>query len=189
MPLLGLGALVQVAAADLGHPLTGSATNATPQPPPIPVDANGKRLAGSWAGPYTYRNGHSGKCLDMTGYDDLAAAVQYQCLKGWASQAWYVWQAGGDGSVAYLLIGNGATGKCLDLWSFTRGSAVIQMPCYTGLANQQWIRTVANLQLYTNAATQFCMEVGGWATQDNAAIIEWDCFGNPNQLWFEYNWS
>lgn len=159
---------------------------AAPAPPPAPIGPDGVRMQGSWSGPYTYRNYHSGKCLDMSGTAEGAAAVQRQCLAGYTSQAWYEWFYMGDGSIAYFLLSNGFTGQCIT-GIHGRGVALWQQPCYE-VEHQTWIRTVANLNQYTNEMTSLCMEVGGWATHDGAIVMSWDCLGNPNQLWSKFGW-
>lgn len=162
------------------------AVSAVPPPPPAPRGRDGRQLKGAWWGPYTLRNVHSGKCLDMTGYEDGDRADQYRCLDGNPSQAWYEWQYMGDGSISFFLLGNSATGKCIT-GLYGKGQIVYQQSCYE-VSPETWYRTSDNLNQYVNDDSGMCLEVGGWATNDGADVITWDCLGNPNQLWLEYDW-
>jgi hypothetical protein len=188
LALLGSFLQAQTVSAETIEAIAPVTTGEIPAPPPVPVSGDGNRLDGQWVGPYTFRNVHSGKCLDMSGTADAAQAVQYQCLAGNTSQAWYLWMTGGDGSVAFHLFGNSNTGKCLQVFSFIRGAAVQQYPCSSAGPGYEWGRTVANMNLYWNRLTNFCMEVGGWSTANAAPVIQWDCFGNNNQLWMQHAW-
>jgi hypothetical protein len=180
-----LGAPASAAPAP-SAPETEKAAPAVPPPPPPPVGADGKRLPGAWYGPYTYRNFHSGKCLDTYGNSIGATTMQYDCLGGEVSQAWYEWIYDGDGSVAIFLIGNSETGGCASGIE-DKGGVIWHQVC-AETEPQTWVRTVANLNEYWNQMTGLCMEVGGWSTANGAAVISWDCFGNPNQLWAKYDW-
>lgn len=154
-------------------------------PPPAPVTRDGKRLPGVWVGPYTYRNAHSGKCLDVSSAGQGAIVIQDQCWAGDTTQAWWKWEYMGDGFVSYSLLANSAANGC------ATGISERQALWITGCAEtepQTWYRTSDRLNEYINQMTHLCMEVGGWSTANGATVMSWDCLGNPNQIWFTYDW-
>ena len=169
-----------------GSMLTTPATASTAVPPADPVSADGRKLPGQWFGPFTYRNQHSGKCLDLSYAGLGASVVQNSCIAGKASQAWYVWQYKGDGFISFVLFGNGAggTGCASGIYArsglFTKGCAENE--------DQTWYRTSDRLNEYFNEMTGLCMEVGGWSKADGATVMTWDCLHNPNQVWFRWDW-
>jgi hypothetical protein len=110
-------------------------------PPPPLVDANGVAVAGSWHGPYTFRNLNSGKCLDILGAStkDSAPAVQCTCAAFGRSQTWWLWQMPGGSQHSFNLFMNDYSGKCVMPYTRSRGAEVRQYPCY-GRAHQIWLR-------------------------------------------------
>ena len=157
-------------------------------PPPPPVDANGIALAGSWHGPYTFRNFNSGKCLDILGAStkDGAPAVQYTCAPFGRSQTWWLWQMPGGSQHSFNLFMNDYSGKCIMPYTGSRGAEVRQYPCYE-YEIMTWANTINDPNLYYNYGTGFAMEVNGASKANFARVLQWTKHGRAHQIWLRYN--
>jgi hypothetical protein len=194
--LLG-GGVVSPAAADGRPPPTDQAAvlpeptlveNSGLKPPPPLTSPDGTRLAGDWYGPYTFRNFHSGKCLDVLGasLQNGAPIVQYTCVANGMSQMWWFWTAINDAFVQLVHMQNHYSGKCLDVYGFDRGAGLIQDPC-VGTDRQIWMRTSNAQTIYTNYRTGFRMEVQGASKANFARIVQWTDHGQAHQHWLRYD--
>ncbi|MFJ7271320.1 RICIN domain-containing protein [Streptomyces sp. NPDC099050] len=127
-----------------------------------------------------FRNTHSGKCLEVGGWNlnDGATVNQWTCHGG-ANQKWRY-------STSSKTIVNLHSGKCLEPggWSTSNGSGANQWACHGG-ANQKWDlwSDGAGHLMYQNVNSGKFLEVGGWSLHDGAGVNQWAYTGGANQKW------
>lgn len=156
-------------------------------PPPPPVGSDGVRLAGSWEGPWTFRNDNSNRCMDILGASKAegARAVQYTCVPGGVSQKWYLWVVVETLASNGYYIGNANSGKCVTPHSIHRGGEVLQWTC-SGAESQIWWTPNTSADSYKtwrNDLTGYYLEVQGGSLSNFAKIVSWTWHGRAHQRW------
>jgi hypothetical protein len=157
-------------------------------PPAPPVGADGVRLEGSWVGPFTFVNVHSGKCMDILGASMAleARAVQYTCVPGGVSQQWFIWLVTELQFRNSYYIGNAHSGQCLTPLSGARGVEVVQTLCVNGASQDWWVENSGNPEWdrnWENDYSGFYLEVAGASTSNFAGIVQWTYHGRAHQEW------
>jgi len=115
-------------------------------------------------------NTASGKCLSITGDDNMNKAELFDCANAPAT----IWKFK-DGQIV------NSDGKCLDIFGDHKsdGSDVGIYSCWGG-ANQKWEQKNGNL---VNPATGKCLDIAGDHKSDHSVIDIWGCWGGANQKW------
>ena len=151
------------------------ATGATPTPTPTPTPG---ALAGALVA------GHSGKCLDVSGYSSADGALidQWSCTGG-GNQQWTTKDLG-QSRVALV---SASSGKCLDIPAYATADGV-QLQQYTcnGGLNQAWTVVTAadGSRKFTSVASAKCLAVASSGTADGAKVVQATCVANAaNQRW------
>jgi hypothetical protein len=188
--LLAIGSAVSVASPVVHaapQPAAVIADPAPDAPPPFTPQRDGVTVQGGWFGPFQLQSLHSSKCLDMANSTaDYAGATQFTCMSGRNTQKWWTWQTNSDCCVAIEYLYNAHSGKCIETWSgHQAGVQLEQGPCNWD-ASERWWRTggiTSGFWILNNEFSGLCMDVGGSATHNGAAIIQWNCMGNAAQRW------
>lgn len=140
------------------------------------------------------------RCADIAwnSVDNGARAILFDCY-GTNNQKWApVWVAGTGTPYGTAMFINANSGKCLDLSGSapSNGSHVIQWNCHNG-PNQQWEvvlpagadpATYDGPILFKNRATGKCLDTDNGGIANGTGFLQWDCHGNPNQLFTLYRW-
>jgi hypothetical protein len=134
-------------------------------------------------------NYHSHLCLGITGGQDNAPAVQWNCdySAGHPDQEWWASQAIAPGS-PYTQIVNSA-GECLGIagGSTAEGAKVVGWNCL-GTPDQYWetYATCSGQYILINYKSGDVLGVAGNSTAEGAPIVQWnyqsDC--TNNQWWY-----
>jgi len=150
---------------------------ASPTPPPSPTPS--PTPMGT-----VIHSAVSGMCLDADPNADPvgASALQATC-DGDPHQRWTLIPAGNGAS--YVV--NVVTGKCLDVAGADTGNGVrVQTYDCNQTAAQQWRQQAVNgAQVYlVSVNSGRCLDLPAQTdTQPGTHLQQWDCLGNPNQLW------
>lgn len=153
-------------------------------PPPVPVGADGNRLKGSWIGPWTWKNVHSNKCMDILGASTApeARAVQYTCVYGGVSQQWFLWLVTETSFNNSYYIGNAHSGQCLTPLNTARGAELVQTHCVGG-ASQDWWTAIDSYRTWRNDYTNYWVEVDRASSSNFARIVQWSGHDYTHQQW------
>jgi hypothetical protein len=168
-------ALLATPAAIGATPLTGGATEPRTVAAPTAVSSSQE---------YVFRNGNSGKCLDVADASraDGANVQQYTCHGG-ANQRWRVVAVPNDFRVRLV---NVNSGKCLDVANagLADGANIQQFTCH-GRANQLWqLRFAATNRWFLVAGHSLkCADVANASRADGANVQQYTCHGGLNQVW------
>ncbi|CAL9500529.1 hypothetical protein SUDANB95_03404 [Actinosynnema sp. ALI-1.44] len=132
------------------------------------------------AGPFTYKNGATGTCLDLLNGDPASGTpIQlHPCYVG-PPQQWHRDLVHGN---VYRLR-NAGTGKCVDGFR-GRGVQVTQWICDATVHTQHWYREVRSngrIVFRNEFHDNQCLDAAG-AT--GPAVILWDCWYGPPQQWY-----
>jgi Ricin-type beta-trefoil lectin domain/Putative amidase domain len=137
-------------------------------------------LTNSWG---TIRASHSNKCIDHPwGATSGVALYTYSChYQG--NQLWYVSPLSiGGYSIKSYDLGN----VCLSNNGNGANMAAISQITCANASTQAWDITVSQLSRFQirNRYSGRCLDVYGSGTADGTTLIQYDCLGNPNQLFF-----
>lgn len=191
---IGVSAVVMApAAAQAGEKATPAPTKSYMEPhlsigvfapPPAPIGADGVRLEGSWRGPWTWKNVHSNKCMDILGASTApeARAVQYTCVYGGVSQQWFLWLVTETTFNNSYYIGNAHSGQCLTPLSSARGAELVQTYCVNG-ASQDWWTPIDSYRTWRNDYTGYLIEVDRASSSNFARIVQWSGHDYTHQQW------
>ena len=135
---------------------------------------------------------HSGKSMNPTSMDDLAAVVQAPTLNNFIYQKWTSATQGG----AIQALTNAGTSRALQVgrtnaaykYGQEDGEQVTQK-AYSGDAWQKWTVVAVDLEggdfwyRLVNVGSGLSADIGGVSTLDNAPVSQYSYQGGPNQHW------
>lgn len=179
LPLVLMTAAANASSARTGRAATASATTAS---------ARGTVRAVSTDAVVSFQivNYKSGRCLGISGGEDDAPAVLWNC-NGSANQSWH-WDISVVYFGEYARLVNG-DGECLGVagGSVSEGADIYAWSCSTDLPyNQFWATQYTDVDgtlWLGNLGSNMVVGVAGGSTANGAQLVQWDGLAHPDQYW------